>query len=96
VPFRVCSFGTFAVAWTQCTDANRARAPTQVPSESSHRTRSIAAMTAGSSGSSPSACNASRSSSSTPVLDVRPDPIPTGVAVDTAGNVYVTDFYNLP
>ena len=36
-------------------DSRRAGAVTQVPSESSHRTRSIAAMTAGSSGSSPSA-----------------------------------------
>jgi hypothetical protein len=38
------------VAWTQCTDAHRARAVTQLPGESSHRTRSIAAITAGSSG----------------------------------------------
>jgi hypothetical protein len=41
-------------------------AVTQVPSESSHRTRSIAAMTAGSLGSSPSSRRAWRSSSSTP------------------------------
>jgi hypothetical protein len=45
--------GTHAVPWTRCTDSCRAGAVTQVPSESSHRTRSIAAMTAGSSGSSP-------------------------------------------
>jgi hypothetical protein len=47
-------------------------AVTQVPSESSHRTRSIAAMTAGSSGLSPSARRAWRSSSSTLCLDARP------------------------
>jgi hypothetical protein len=53
--------------------ARRGRsAVTQVLSESSRRTRSIAAMTAGSSGLSPSLCRALRSSSSTPVLDVRP------------------------
>ena len=44
-------------------DARRAGAVTQVPRESSHRTTSIAAMTAGSSGSSPSARSACRSSS---------------------------------
>jgi hypothetical protein len=53
------------VAWTQCTDAHRARAVTQLPGESSHRTRSIAAITAGSSGSSPSARRARASSVST-------------------------------
>ena len=45
-----------AVVWTQCTDARRAGATTQVPGESSYWTRSIGAMTAGSSGSSPSSC----------------------------------------
>ena len=47
-------------------DSCRAGAVTQVPSESSHRTRSIAARTAGSSGSSPSARKAWASSASTP------------------------------
>jgi hypothetical protein len=62
---KVCYFVTLAVPWTRCTDSRRAGAVTQVPSESSHRTRSIAAMTAGSSGLSPSARRAWRSSSST-------------------------------
>src|ERR1700730_8178531 len=48
-------------------DSRRAGAVTQVPSESSHRTRSIAAMTAGSS---PAARRAWASSASTPSLDV--------------------------
>jgi hypothetical protein len=48
-------------------DSRRAGAVAQVPSESSHRTRSIAAITAGSSGSSPSSRRAS--SASTPSLD---------------------------
>jgi hypothetical protein len=61
-------------------DSRRAGAVTQVPSESSHRTRSIAAMTAGSSGSSPSARTAWAFVIVHTVLDVRrgltvpPDP----------------------
>jgi hypothetical protein len=47
-------------ALDMCADSRRAGAVTQVPSQSSHRTRSIAAMTAGSSGSSPSARRAWR------------------------------------
>jgi hypothetical protein len=49
------------VPWTRCTDSCRAGPLTQDPSESSHRTGSIAA---GSSGSSPWATRARRSSSS--------------------------------
>jgi hypothetical protein len=45
----ICCLRTLVVPWTRCTDSRRAGAVTQVPSESSHRTRSIAAMTAGSS-----------------------------------------------
>src|ERR1700740_2860183 len=57
------------VGW-KLEDSRRAGAVTQVPSESSHRTRSIAAMTAGSSGLNPSSRRAWASLASTPSLDV--------------------------